>query len=150
MVSNKNRTYSFELVKSKYPHFIVKLAYEKPITGKDRKFDIPCFDGKANFNYGKWGDNSLAPAYMWDDGRFTCLKFTKNSELPVAYKVSPDGKESLINYHLEKDTMVLQGISKEFRLRLGDLVLGLRSEEAISSGYNDKASSIKAKRRLQQ
>ncbi len=85
---------------------------------------------------------------MWDDGRFTCLKFTKNAELPVAYQVAADSTESLINYHIEKDTMILQGISKEFRLRLGKQVLGLRSDDAISSGYNDKATSVNGTREL--
>ena len=148
ITTSKGRTYSFQLVTSKYPHYIVKLAYDKPKTGKDKKFDIPCFDGSANFRYGKWGDDALAPQYMWDDGRFTCLKFTDNAELPVAYQVAADGSESLINYHIEKDTMVLQGISKEFRLRLGKQVLGLRSDKAISSGYNDKATSINGTREL--
>ncbi|WP_150137807.1 TrbG/VirB9 family P-type conjugative transfer protein [Candidatus Enterovibrio escicola] len=148
ITTNKGRTYSFQLVTSKSPHYIIKLAYDKPKTGKDKKFDIPCFDGNANFRYGKWGDEALAPKYMWDDGRFTCLKFTKNDELPVAYQVASDSSESLINYHFEKDTMILHGISKEFRLRLGKQVLGLRSDAAISSGYNEKATSINGTREL--
>ena len=148
VTTSKGRTYSFQLITSKWPHYVVKLAYDKPTTSKEQKFDIPCFDGDANFRYGKWGDGAIAPSYMWDDGRFTCLKFTKNAELPVAYQVASDGSESLINYHIEKDTMILQGISKEFRLRLGKQVLGLRSDDAISSGYNKKASSVNATREL--
>lgn len=148
ITTSKGRTYSFQLETSQYPHYIVKLAYDKPKTSNDKKPDIPCFDGVTNFRYGKWGDNALAPSYMWDDGRFTCLKFSKNAELPVAYQVAADGSESLINYHIEKDTMILQGISKEFRLRLGKQVLGLRSDDALSSGYNSKATSLDAKRGL--
>lgn len=151
ITTSKGRTYSFQLVTSNYPHYIVKLAYEKPKSSNekdDKKFDIPCFDGNANFRYGKWGDEALAPSYMWDDGRFTCLKFTNNAELPVAYQVASDGSESLINYHIEKDTMILQGISKEFRLRLGKQVLGLRSDDTITSGYNGKATSVNATREL--
>jgi len=148
VVSSKGRTYSFDLVTSKYPYYIVKMQYEKPKTSKDFAPAMPCNDGELNFRYGKWGDNELAPTYMWDDGRFTCLKFDKHGELPVIYQVATNGTESLVNYSLKKDTMVVHSVSKEFRLRLGKQVLGLRSENTLSSGYNDKATSIDAKREL--
>jgi len=148
MVSSKGRTYSFDLVTSKYPHYIVKLQYKKPKTAKDYTPEIPCYDGNINFRYGKWGDNDLAPAYMWDDGRFTCLKFSNHAELPVAYQIGTDGSESLVNYSIKKDTMIIHSVSKEFRLRLGKQVLGLRSEKTLSSGYNSKASSVHATREL--
>jgi len=148
ITTNKGRTYAFELASSKWPHFIVKLAYEKPKTAADKRLDIPCYDGKVNFAYAKWGDVILSPAYMWDDGRFTCLKFTNNAELPVAYQVASDGSESIINYHIEEDTMILHGIAGEFRLRLGEQVLGLRSDEALSSGFNKKGTTIEARREL--
>jgi type IV secretion system protein VirB9 len=148
MISSKGRTYFFELRTSNLPHYVVKLQYEKVKNANDYINDSPCMDGKLNFRYGKWGDNDLAPSYMWDDGRFTCLKFSRNGELPVIYQVSTDGSESLVNYAMRKDTLVVHSVSKEFRLRLGSQVLGLRSENTLSSGYNEKASSIKAKREL--
>ena len=152
MISNKGRTYFFDLVTSKYPHYAVKLQYEKVKTSEDYKDkgpSVPCYDSdNVNFRYGKWGDNDLAPLYMWDDGRFTCLKFKNNARLPVAYQIETDGTESLVNYSLKKDTMVIHSVSKEFRLRLGKQVLGLRSENTLSNGYNDKGTSVNAKRTL--
>ena len=148
LVSNKGRVYSFDLVTSKYPFYIVKMQYEKVKTAKDFTPEIPCYDGEVNFRYGKWGDDELAPKYMWDDGRFTCLKFTKNAEIPVVYQVGTDGTESLLNYTFNKDTMIIHSVSKEFRLRLGKQVLGLRSENTLPSGYNEKASSVNATREL--
>ena len=148
MVSSKGRVYSFDLVTSNFPHYVVKLQYEKVKTAKDFTREVPCYDGSVNFRYGKWGDDDLAPTYMWDDGRFTCLKFPTHAELPVAYQVGTDGSESLVNYSIKKDTMIIHSVSKEFRLRLGKQVLGLRSENTLSSGYNDKASSVNAKREL--
>ncbi len=146
IVTNKNRTYSFWLETSDFPHFIVKMAYGKPKTAEDFKRYVPCSDGPMNFDYQMWGEASLAPNYMWDDGRFTCLKFTTQTELPVAYQVGRDGTESLINYHMEKDTMILQGIAPEFRLRLGEQVLGLKSEHIQPEGFNQKATSVDATR----
>lgn len=148
VTTNKGRTYVFQLVESKFPHYLVKMTYDKPISSDGRKNEVPCFDGSVNFNYDKWGHSSIAPNHMWDDGRFTCLKFNTHAEIPVIYKVSADKTESLVNYHFEDDIMVLHTISKEYRLRLGKLVMGLKSEDVVSSGFNNKASSIKATREL--
>lgn len=148
ITTNLGRTYAFELIDSKTPHYIVKITYPKPKTAEDNKPDIPCYDGDVNFAYGKWGDLELSPSYMWDDGRFTCLKFTDNAELPIPYQVTADGEESLINYNIESDTIILHGIASEFRLRLGKQVLGLQSEKAVFAGHNKKGSTIKLKREL--
>lgn len=150
LVTNKNRTYTFFLKLTDYPHYIVKFLYEKPKTANEYKdkTQVPCFDGNVNYNYVKWGDDELSPQYMWDDGRFTCLKFTGNVELPVAYQIASDGSESLINYNMNKDTMVLHGVASEYRLRLGKRVLGLRSMDKTVKGYNDKGTTIPAKREL--
>jgi type IV secretion system protein VirB9 len=85
---------------------------------------------------------------MWDDGRFTCLKFSHSAEIPVVYQMSEDGTESLVNYSFNKDTLIIHSVSKEFRLRLGKSVLGLRSENTLFSGFNQKGTSINAKREL--
>jgi type IV secretion system protein VirB9 len=148
VVTNRGRTYSFYLATSKKPHFIVKMVYEEPEKAGDRKYAIPCYDGNANFDWQKWGDDALSPQYMWDDGRFTCLKFTNNYEIPVIYQVSKDGIESIVYYHFEEDTMVIHAVSSEFRLRLGNQVLGLISNSVKPRGYNSKATSIDAKRGL--
>jgi type IV secretion system protein VirB9 len=148
IVSNKGRTYSFDLITNLSPHYIVKLQYDKPKSAKDFLPRIPCSDGEIIFGYKKWGDNELAPSHMWDDGRFTCLKFTNVNELPVIYQIGADGTESVVNYSIKKDTMIIHSISKEFRLRLGKQVLGLKSDNTISSGYNNKGSSVNATREL--
>ncbi len=147
VVTTKGRTYSFWLELSDFPHFIVKMAYQAPKTADSYQSasGVPCYDGQVNFDYEMWGDKALAPKYAWDDGRFTCLKFT-GKEMPVAYQVADDGTESMINYHVQQDTMILQGTANEFRLRLGEQVLGLSSSTVNAEGYNDKASSINAKR----
>ncbi|UJF17249.1 TrbG/VirB9 family P-type conjugative transfer protein [Vibrio sp. SS-MA-C1-2] len=142
VTTNKNRTYSFQLSLSRKPHYVVKIEYPKPpkpiITAPEKV--LPCAGESLNFAYSKRGDMTLSPRYMWDNGRFTCLKFSQNLELPVAYQVASDGQESLINYHIEKDTMILQGVSTSFRLRLGQRILGLYSDTIITEGFNENAS----------
>ena len=150
IVSDLGRTYSFYLTSSKSPYYIINMDYEKVKSAKDYKNkSYPCSDnGNINVQYVMWGDETLAPSYMWDDGRFTCLKFSENLQLPVIYKVSADGDEAIVNYHLEEDTIVLHDISNEFRARLGGRVLGLKSELTQYAGFNKKATTIDAKRSL--
>lgn len=156
IVTDKHRTYSFDLVSSKYPHYIVKMQYDKPkVSKKDElivasqvKARVPCTTQEPNFDYLKWGDTTLSPQYAWDDGRFLCLKFTENKELPVVFQVGDDGEEQMVNYHIEKDTVVLHSLASEYRLRLGKLVLGIKSENIQHAGYNERATTVDAKREV--
>ena len=148
ITTNKGRTYSFKLVISKHPHYIVKMEHEKPKTGEDVATNAPCTQGPMNFNWNKWGHDAIAPSYMWDDGRFTCLKFDKNLEIPVVYQISPEGEQSLVNYSFKNDTMIIHSVSNEYRLRLGSQVVGLKSNSVIPSGYNKKATTLNATRGL--
>ncbi|APX10135.1 hypothetical protein BWP24_27885 (plasmid) [Vibrio campbellii] len=125
--------------------YIIKFKYNKPKPAyEDTKKRVPCSDGVYNFNYVKWGDNAnhLSPDLVWDDGRFTCFKFNSALEQPVIYQKGFDGVERLVNFHKEKDTVVVHGIAKEFRLRLGDDVLGIEATTLDSQGHNFKATTL--------
>ncbi|WP_281546230.1 TrbG/VirB9 family P-type conjugative transfer protein [Grimontia sp. SpTr1] len=148
VVTNLGRTYAFQLVSSKYPYYIVRVNYPRKPKTIPRGRKVPCSDGKRNFRYGMWGDFDIAPQYAWDDGRFTCFKFSNTEELPVVYQKNGDGEESLVNYHFEQDTMVIHSVSGEFRVRAGDNVLGVISTFAEYSGYNEKASTVESGRVL--
>lgn len=146
IVSDLGRTYSFELFTNKQPFYVLKMRYPKPKSVNIAPLRAPCTDGQYNFRYVKWGDEALAPQYAWDDGRFTCMKFAKNTELPVIYQINADGKEALVNYHIEQDTVVIHAVADEYRLRLGERVLGILSHFVEFAGYNHKASTIRATR----
>lgn len=146
IVSDVGRTYAFELFTSPQPFYVVVMRYPNPKPTSTATLKPPCSDGNDNFRYVKWGDQELAPAYAWDDGRFTCMKFSNNAELPVIYQLNADGKESLVNYHIEQDTIVIHSVASEYRLRLGERVLGIRSHFVEFAGHNPKASAINATR----
>ncbi|MGD1336090.1 TrbG/VirB9 family P-type conjugative transfer protein [Vibrio harveyi] len=148
IVTNKGRTYSFWLELSDFPHFIVQMVYQKQkdASSYPTNSPIPCYDGEVNFDYEMWGDRNIAPKYVWDDGRFTCLKFPDSNELPLVYQVDKKGVESAVNYDVKQDTIVVFSTSNELRLRLGKEVLGLASDSIKVKGFNDKATSIDAKR----
>ena len=84
-----------------------------------------------NWNYTmQIGDRSqdIAPTMAYDDGRFTYLKFPNNRDFPAAFIVAADESESLVNSHVDNDTLVLHRIAREMVLRLGDAVVGIYNE----------------------
>lgn len=78
-----------------------------------------------NRHYYARGDKALVPAATWDDGRFTYLKFQNARDLPTVYKVMADGTETLVNTHIDHDTLVIHETAERFVLRLGKSVLGI-------------------------
>lgn len=91
-----------------------------------------------NWNYTKQvlpGGDAIAPTQMYDDGRFTYLKFPNNREFPAIYMVSDDKSESVVQFHVENtDTMVVHRVAKRFVLREGNAVVGLWNESYDPDG----------------
>ena len=74
------------------------------------------------------GSDGIAPTMMYDDGRFTYLRFPNNREVPSIYMIADDGSESLVQWHVENDVMVVHRVAKRFVLRNGAAVVGLWNE----------------------
>ena len=80
-------------------------------------------------NFGKdAGSQDLAPALVYDNGQFTYFRFNSQKDFPAIYRVSSDG-ESLVNSHVEKGVLVVHGVYKEYRLRAGKSVVGVKNEK---------------------
>lgn len=86
----------------------------------------PC-QGPENRNWQVRGARNLAPTELWDNGTFTCLRFATQGPRPVLYQVMPDGTETLANTRNEQNVLVVHGVSSQYRLRLNDQVLELRT-----------------------
>ena len=67
--------------------------------------------------------DDIAPAAAWDDGRFTYLRIPNNRRIPAIFRAADDGTESVVDRHMEDDTMVVHEVAKRFVLRLGDEVV---------------------------
>lgn len=74
------------------------------------------------------GGDGIAPSMMYDDGRFTYLRFPNNREVPSIYMVADDGSESLVQWHVDNDVLVVHRVAKRFVLRDGAAVVGLWNE----------------------
>lgn len=83
-----------------------------------------------NSNYMKQGDEALAPREVYDDGRFTFMVFDSSRELPVVYKILPDGEEALTNSHMDSETgtIVVHETCAKFILRYGNSVMAIRND----------------------
>lgn len=80
------------------------------------------------------GGDDIAPALVFDDGRFTYFQFTPNREIPAIFYYSPLGEETRINFHMEKDLAVVQRMGRRFVLRLGEAVVGIWNDAYDKTG----------------
>lgn len=73
---------------------------------------------------------------VWDNGVFTCISIKAGADMPVVFKKLPDGKEGLVNTHIENGFIVIHEVNPEYRLRLGDLVAGVKTDRLTPLGTN--------------
>jgi len=144
IINTNRRTYLFELKLAPNVSrmtYLFRFSYpqppkvgETPFKGRDINVN-PC-SGTMNYSWQKRGDMTISPWRIWDNGTFTCLRFPSNAARPVIYEILPDGTESMVNWHQVNDIVVVHGVSREFRLRLNNLVLALRSKAPNTGWYN--------------
>ena len=70
----------------------------------------------------------IVPTLVFDDGRFTYLRFPGNREVPAVFHVLGDGGETLVNARMEDDLLVVDRVSRRLTLRAGSAVVGLWNE----------------------
>lgn len=138
------RTYPLYLVSViQNPTYLLRFDYPKPphaVFNATKHY--PCMDGgKINGHYQLKGDKTIFPYQVWDDGTFTCMRWTSRQEMPVLYRVDADGKEHLVDNHPDKNTMVYHEVSKNLRLRLGDQVVDIHTASIVNKGWNASATT---------
>ena len=74
------------------------------------------------------GSQDIVPTLVYDDGRFTYLRFPGNREVPAVFHVLGDGSETLVNARMEDDLLVVDRVSRKLMLRAGSAVVGLWNE----------------------
>ena len=74
------------------------------------------------------GSQDIVPKLVFDDGRFTYLRFPGNRELPAVFHVLGDGSETLVNVRMEDDLLVVDRVSRHLMLRAGQAVVGIWNE----------------------
>jgi type IV secretion system protein VirB9 len=72
-----------------------------------------------NWDYWACGKRDLWPTEVYDDGRFTFLRFPDAQELPAVFRINADGSESLANGGMRGDQYVMQSTTRKLILRKG-------------------------------
>ncbi|RZI46991.1 P-type conjugative transfer protein VirB9 [Rickettsiales endosymbiont of Peranema trichophorum] len=83
-----------------------------------------------NFQYTLSGNSKLIePTQVFDDGEFTYFKFRDvNAELPAIFLVDSKSNESLVNYRISGQYVVVELVAPKFTLRSGDDVICVFNE----------------------
>jgi type IV secretion system protein VirB9 len=79
-------------------------------------------DRPRNTDYWFCGSSTLKPMSAYDDGVQTRLRFQARSEFPAMFVQNDDGTESLLNFNIEDDEVVIHRVARRFVLRRGALV----------------------------
>ena len=74
------------------------------------------------------GSEDIVPTLVFDDGRFTYMRFPGNREVPAVFHVLSDGSETLVNARMEEDLLVVDRVSRRLMLRSGSAVVGVWNE----------------------
>lgn len=110
------------------------------------------YEGTLNYDYWIVGAPELQPLAMHDNGRQTYMLFSAANALPAAFVIEPDGTESLVDYHVEDDTLVLHRVVQRIVLRRGALVAGItnRSPSAPIQSSPTGTASGKVQRAIRE
>jgi type IV secretion system protein VirB9 len=98
---------------------------------------------ELNTAYWYCGSPSLRPVAAVDDGLQLRLTFAPRTEFPAVFVAEPDGEETVVNTHIEHDSVVVQRLAERLVLRRG-LEVGCvvdrntrRSERRAATGTVD-------------
>ncbi len=86
-----------------------------------------------NLAYWYCGSPAIRPVSAFDDGVQTRIKFGGRSELPAIFVKNDDKSESLINFNIEHDEVVIHRVAKQFIVRRG-LLVGCIVNKAFDGG----------------
>ena len=149
-VLSSKRVYHFELVakearglNDKDLIFVVKFSYpddkDKNLVefAKTPPSDEPDMRDLSNynFNYQYTGEKTIAPSKVFDDGVFTYFQFnSKNSEVPAIYSVDSEGFESLVNYRIAGNYMIVEKVAPQYSLRNGGDIVCVYNMQTYTNG----------------
>ncbi|RZL85526.1 MAG: conjugal transfer protein TrbG [Variovorax sp.] len=106
-----------------YPEDDARLAAaERERRQTEARMEQATADRPRNTDYWFCGSDTLRPMSAFDDGLQTRLRFQARSEFPAMFVQNDDGTESLLNFNIEDDEVVIHRVTRRFVLRRGKLV----------------------------
>jgi type IV secretion system protein VirB9 len=106
--------------------YVLRFAYppqsgERAASLVDRQLANAAATRWHNLNYSYRGSPELKPLSAWDDGVQMRLRFASQQELPAIFVSNDDGSESLLNFSIDADEVVVQRIARHLIVRRGRL-----------------------------
>ena len=83
--------------------------------------DLADLSGPRNVDYWYCGHADLRPIAASDDGVHTRLTFSAHADLPAIFVRNDDDSESLLNFSMDGNDVVIHRVSRRFILRRGKL-----------------------------
>ncbi|MCA1653754.1 MAG: TrbG/VirB9 family P-type conjugative transfer protein [Sphingomicrobium sp.] len=104
-----------------------------------------------NFNWAAGGTRALLPTRFFDDGRATYLAWPAETSLPAILVRDASGSEGPVNYSVQGDYIVIEGVPAQLVLRSGKKMATLtpalrRAPRARAPGPADPATASAAPR----
>lgn len=97
---------------------------------------------RRNQNYWGCGAEAIRPTSAYDDGVQTRLKFAAHGEIPTMYVKNDDGSESLVNFTVDRDELVIHRVARAFVLRRGRLVACVQNRAFDGGGERLKSETM--------
>ncbi len=95
-----------------------------------------------NEDYWFCGPRALQPQAAWDDGAETHLIFPSREPLPAVFVRNADGSDSLVNFDMRGEQMVIHRIAHRFVLKRGRLTGCIVNEAFAGSGRRLASGTI--------
>src|SRR6202012_244492 len=95
-----------------------------------------------NANYWGCGAGAIRPVYAVDDGVQTRLRFSAHAEFPTLYVKNDDESESLVNFTVDNDEVVIHRVARSFVLRRGQLVACIQNRAFDGGGERLKSETL--------
>ena len=111
--------------------FMLKFAYPKVDFMTIPKSDIASNTYTPvcnNRDYTAYGDKTVAPSKVCDDGQFTYFAFTQHQNNPTILMVDEYGYEHAVNFRQSGQFLVIERLAAQFSLRYGDSVASVFNE----------------------
>ncbi|KPU95201.1 conjugal transfer protein TrbG [Variovorax paradoxus] len=127
-------------IRFNYPADTLRAAEEASKRAEvDAKLARPA--APRNWDYWFCGSESLRPIRASDDGHHIRLRFAEQAELPAIFVQNDDGTESLLNFNIDADEMVIHRLARRLVLRRGQLV-GCVVNKALASGARAPGATV--------
>jgi type IV secretion system protein VirB9 len=95
-----------------------------------------------NTNYWACGSSAIRPVSAYDDGVQTRLRFAAHSEFPAMYVKNDDDSESLLNFTVEGEDVIIHRVSHRFVLRRGRLVACIENRAFDGGGERLQSETL--------